>query len=145
MVCQAVGPSLCFEATDLDTGDDTLLYESIEGFDPGWCNVYEMKVRYEQVLMPPADGSSRIVHLVELTSTEPTEAGQEFSLTVPTYFLGDEGGSPVLFGGFPLVCEEGVDCADLFTIAAAEENDDEVTLDLVYPGDGPAPLIAGYE
>jgi hypothetical protein len=71
--CQAVGEMNCYlvqKGPQIGTGDWSLFYDGIEGFQYEEGFVYTLKVRVEKVENPPADGSSRKYTLIEVISKD---------------------------------------------------------------------------
>jgi hypothetical protein len=102
--CRAMGPWLCLEATEVETGERLWLYEGIEGFEFRWGVTQTVKLRIETLQNPPQDSSGQRWHLVETLDRMPVPPGTTFELALTNEYL--TGTQPAFF----LLNSEPLDC-----------------------------------
>jgi len=78
--CFGLALSLCLRSRSSSATDWSLFYETIEGFNYEWGNVYRLKVNVSSVDNPPQDSSSKKYTLVEVLSKEPESTATTFDI-----------------------------------------------------------------
>jgi 6-phosphogluconolactonase (cycloisomerase 2 family) len=135
--CTGVGPSLCY-VTETD-GQQTLMYNEIEGFTFEWGTTYELRVRVEPVANPPADSSSLRYVLEEVISAEPAPADFTFEISLPPMVITANGdGTFTFLGEQRFGCQPAM-CAEIESLLSGTANIDLV---MRFPETAGDPLLA---
>ena len=83
--CVGFNNQMCLLTKADGETEQTLEYDSIEGFDYEWGQNYELITETHPISNPPQDASSVRVELVEIIKAEPVPAGTEFTISITPF------------------------------------------------------------
>jgi hypothetical protein len=131
--CAGVGPRMCMLHKDQTTeGSWYNFYSGIQGFEYEWGYAYELRVAITDVADPPADGSSKKYHLIEVIKATPVTPGTTFEIAGHPAEISVSDTSLKILTAPEMLCKSAELCADLRD-QFAKGPTDYVTLTVAHP------------
>ena len=134
-VCRTLIQRLC-----LQTQDNELFSDPIEGFEFNWGHTYELSLEVSEIENPPLDASSQRYELTDIVSDTEDSTGTRYEYErvnlLDSTFTNES--DVYYFLGQPFTCGVDVDCVGLVSI---NNSGGSVNVSFEYIGNGEISLV----